>query len=167
MMWQPYTRITPACAGNTDEDKLTQYRTMGSPPRMREILVGFHKKTHNFRITPAYAGNTHNELPEHSHHQDHPRVCGKYVAIRGHCLMQQRITLADARNTETPKILPTQPPDHPRVCGKYSATFTRNFSKSGSPLLTQEIPANWNQRFSDHRITPAYAGNTMGILKSL
>ena len=95
--------ITPAYAGNTgdydpplriSEDHprvcgkypslhLMHSAGMGSPPRMREILVFFQIAFNKCRITPAYAGNTWRCCTGWSHGGDHPRVCGKYSASCG------------------------------------------------------------------------------------
>ena len=92
-------RITPACAGNTgvssapDGDSVDHPRVcgeysrvvlfifniLGSPPRVRGILMGFCYFTLVHRITPACAGNTSCFKNEVHSPRDHPRVCGEYL----------------------------------------------------------------------------------------
>ena len=91
------TRITPACAGNSeravsvvlsDEDhprvcgeqkpsgKLFRF-TMGSPPRVRGTAIRGSLPPCRRRITPACAGNRDTPLHKLGPFQDHPRVCGE------------------------------------------------------------------------------------------
>ena len=93
-------RITPAHAGNTflgfSRDAL--YRDhpracgeyhlppiaaqakLGSPPRMRGILLCHFEASGDSRITPAHAGNTGCAVPVVYLYWDHPRACGEYQA---------------------------------------------------------------------------------------
>ena len=90
-------RITPACAGNSDQACKPQTRhrdhprvcgeqafqtvklgqTTGSPPRVRGTEhQNFHQQTAK-GITPACAGNSNNDNSLHVRGADHPRVCGE------------------------------------------------------------------------------------------
>jgi len=51
----------------------------GSPPRVRELLLGSFFLDHVGRITPACAGITIMTKPINNMNQDHPRVCGNYA----------------------------------------------------------------------------------------
>ena len=52
-----YRGITPACAGNSAQNKLIEAEDMGSPPRVRGIELGDRKGLSVVGITPACAGN--------------------------------------------------------------------------------------------------------------
>ncbi len=89
--------ITPACAGKTsvfiwrldiaqdhprvcgkDFAVITFIAGLvGSPPRVRERLVGYLISAECPRITPACAGKTFSFLVTMLLIRDHPRVCGK------------------------------------------------------------------------------------------
>ena len=90
-------RITPACAGKTedgpqgtgvsrDHPRVCGKNVAsvaaglcygGSPPRVREKLVVFFILSNKFGITPACAGKTRNVADCWFMGWDHPRVCGK------------------------------------------------------------------------------------------
>ena len=93
--------ITPACAGNRQEDCIL-YRILedhprvcgeqlfasnsvasevGSPPRVRGTGKHFAEGWHGRRITPACAGNSSSPLVKKMVRQDHPRVCGEQGAF--------------------------------------------------------------------------------------
>ena len=96
----PWTRITPACAGktqiedSTDKTKQDHPRVCGknswyscirntlrgSPPRVREKRYYYFMDYHRSRITPACAGKTPISQTKIVASQDHPRVCGKNKA---------------------------------------------------------------------------------------
>ena len=89
--------ITPACAGKTsfilaaclvfwDHPRVcgknpplpyTLYDVGGSPPRVREKLIGGVVVIVALRITPACAGKTIKTSTRRYTIRDHPRVCGK------------------------------------------------------------------------------------------
>ena len=90
-------RITPACAGKT-EHRLSwpclskdhprmcgkdicltfiQRSTLGSPPHVRERLIGATCHFVYIRITPACAGKTTVKASLSFATRDHPRMCGK------------------------------------------------------------------------------------------
>ena len=111
-------RPTPACAGSTHclahlrpssvaHPRLCgEYSTeqsqcgcqIGSPPRVRGILLVSDGSGVDRGITPACAGNTAHEGNFFHGHRDHPRVCGE---TRPWCRALRRSR------------------DHPRVCGEY------------------------------------------------
>ena len=92
-----FVRITPACAGKTEQLNLSEILTRdhprvcgknvvlvlrskccpGSPPRVREKLVYILITPPPCRITPACAGKTICTCARHHRKRDHPRVCGK------------------------------------------------------------------------------------------
>ena len=53
--------------------------SIGSPPHVREGLVGKVVIFNAFRITPACAGRTPFQINNLSIYQDHPRMCGKDI----------------------------------------------------------------------------------------
>ena len=91
-------RITPACAGTTWHERyrhgacrdhprvcgnhchvMVPLRIFGgSPPRVREPLVGFSLALCFCGITPACAGTTIINVFEKQRNRDHPRVCGNH-----------------------------------------------------------------------------------------
>ena len=94
-------RITPACAGRTAKgfDLLISCQdhprvcgkdfmqtrlwksVQGSPPRVREGRYDGTQKDKRRRITPACAGRTDEDDFFADTNGDHPRVCGKDVAL--------------------------------------------------------------------------------------
>ena len=114
--------ITPACAGKTRSLKhsllqtwdhprvcgknihkqMTNIRTTGSPPRVREKL---HFSTHiiiTVRITPACAGKTSIVRISQLALWDHPRVCGKN---KGLGLVAGALLGSPPRVREKPKMV--------------------------------------------------------------
>ena len=132
------------------------------------------------RITPAYAGKTKSPAGFVKLHEDHPRVCGKYICTfllqnsdKGSpprmreilCFMfdfaaQLGITPAYAGNTVKGIKALREQEDHPRVCGKYLKMLQMLLMIMGSPPRMREILVPRNQAFFKIGITPAYAGNT-------
>ena len=124
---------------------LTQWRSIGSPPRMRGKHIRRENDACTGRITPADAGKTTGLKPTHRAAQDHPRGCrenGGHVAtvrdgvgspprMRGKlhlkdCLkIIQRITPADAGKTGCSCPASLQSGDHPRGCGENSQFTSR------------------------------------------
>ena len=94
--------ITPACAGITLENHHAQHDSqdhprvcgnysswqavylglLGSPPRVRELLLSFAAERGTRGITPACAGITTLKKPSLTGLRDHPRVCGNYPTPR-------------------------------------------------------------------------------------
>ena len=71
-----------------------------------------------------------------------------------------RITPAYAGNTCTNQGTGYRLQDHPRLCGEYSLRQNNTRSLVGSPPPMRGILKNYQMVKPDHRITPAYAGNT-------
>ena len=96
---QPPHRITPACAGKTDEGDLEELAAGdhprmrgedgdafvsgaddgGSPPHARGRLSDDGAVVVHERITPACAGKTSSRPPPQPHPQDHPRMRGEDI----------------------------------------------------------------------------------------
>ena len=137
------TRITPAYAGNTlllvlsfrslwDHPRVCGKYTYsiaqvhlqtGSPPRMREILFVVDLPLQALRITPAYAGNTKIRFILILRLWDHPRVCGKYYALRKACFRgggspprMREIRDWAARRPQSPGITPAYAGNTKAVC---------------------------------------------------
>ena len=55
---------------------------IGSPPRVREELIGDFDSMLGDRITPACAGRTLWSYPKKVSVKDHPRMCGKNAEIK-------------------------------------------------------------------------------------
>ena len=72
-----------------------------------------------------------------------------------------RITPAYAGNTAVCKAFGITPGDHPRLRGKYLYISHAVVLGIGSPPLTREILQLQFYSVNLHRITPAYAGNTL------
>ena len=95
--------ITPACAGKTMDGRYKQRRgrdhprmcgkdrwyylagtaQRGSPPHVRESQLVCCAGHGRIGITPACAGKTSDGRRRRGHRQDHPRMCGKDVSMRG------------------------------------------------------------------------------------
>ena len=93
----PFTRITPACAGKTalrshrrfllgDHPRVCgenrgaaalSIRARGSPPRVRGKRKRYAHRILSSRITPACAGKTYADELTILIREDHPRVCGE------------------------------------------------------------------------------------------
>ncbi len=131
--------ITPAYAGSTEasEECIQEGRDhprvcgkyclldplrkteLGSPPRMREVLLALLFESRATRITPAYAGSTKLSNLLSLFYRDHPRVCGKYPILYASRTVYQG---SPPRMREVLKLFSQtciSSQDHPRVCGKY------------------------------------------------
>lgn len=111
------------------------------------------------RITPAYAGKTKSPAGFVKLHEDHPRVCGKYIctfllqnsdkgspprmreipSLRCRNKLTRGITPAYAGNTSLCHFLSALSWDHPRVCGKYFSLNNFSILCRGSPPRMREI----------------------------
>ena len=109
---KPVKRITPACAGNTDQNRTritflwdhprmrgeylnkpkVFYFRVGSPPHARGILKIFAISKVRVRITPACAGNTHIPNAANVSIRDHPRMRGEYTKITAQLQHSHHIT---------------------------------------------------------------------------
>jgi len=92
-----YTRITPACAGNSPADRTpvpltedhprmcgeqllsmnTMMELMGSPPHVRGTENDVYVRKISRGITPACAGNRKLKKRCQTSPEDHPRMCGE------------------------------------------------------------------------------------------
>ena len=137
--WKLFLRITPACAGKTNDEEgkgliqkdhprvcgenvpfsLFGTRNLGSPPRVRGKPGQFCHTLSLCRITPACAGKTH-----------------------------MRYSMCVGRK------------DHPRVCGENIATAMALKCGEGSPPRVRGKPKTYNRNCVSYRITPACAGKT-------
>ena len=108
-------------------------------PHVREIHHQINNSFNINRITPACAGNTTFDDNPTLDDEDHPRMCGKYLAVfcasyawlgspphvrEIHFELQfrpllSRITPACAGNTLEFDTKRKEKQDHPRMCGKY------------------------------------------------
>ena len=132
-------------------------------------------------ITPAYAGKTNQQFLQHTHIEDHPRVCGENRTstlsepatagspprMRGKlhpCHKQRRlagITPAYAGKTRFRPLTVARDRDHPRVCGENCCSPCNVGSQKGSPprMRGKHLGHDCNQ--AERGITPAYAGKTI------
>ena len=194
------TRITPACAGTTglrrgsravrrDHPRVcgdywggngTHSSPSGSPPRVRGLLRKLARRPQGRRITPACAGTTlfHDAVDFLA--EDHPRVCGDYLAVRAAVNKhpgspprvrgllrllrprhhRQRITPACAGTTTRHNLPKVATWDHPRVCGDYDAHAATISGHAGSPPRVRGLRSACSCAHRPHRITPACAGTT-------
>ncbi len=86
-MRQRLGRFIPACAGNTQFERLEPMRIRGSSPRVRGtqgLLAGVAVPS---RFIPACAGNTHCPTPLPVRLPVHPRVCGEHQCRLCLCLV--------------------------------------------------------------------------------
>jgi len=154
---------------------------MGSPPRVRELLVEKIPQIIAARITPACAGITSCAGCMQKCVQDHPRVCGNYMDalaaaenITGSpprvrellCACwawrcRWGITPACAGITARPGDLSPSALDHPRVCGNYKPCLKEECLLPGSPPRVRELRVREPSSFLMAGITPACAGITL------
>ena len=134
-------------------------------------------------FTPAYAGNTA-KLPPPAHLQQvHPRIRGEYLfvfalplpltgspphtrGIQGYVHDQSskpRFTPAYAGNTRLNVLSRAGSQVHPRIRGEYEIYRELRMYKEGSPPHTRGIRELRYYSLSNHRFTPAYAGNTFAL----
>ena len=147
-----YTRITPACAGTTCRLRIGEY-----------------------------------DREDHPRVWDHPRVCGNHLTSSS-CIeitrgspprVREPLTLIEPLNPAsriTPACAGTTGSggqhqgthrDHPRVCGNHSFSRCFCFLRRGSPPRVREPPTRSTPQTTSSRITPACAGTTTGMAKSL
>ena len=147
------TGITPADAGKTRYQHCNIGNLLGSPPRMRGKLVGYHYTDGVDRITPADAGKTTSMDSTLKSPEDHPRGCGentqsrKKLNARSGSPPRMRGKPADAATTPAPtRITPADAgktggavsrrryhQDHPRGCGENLYSEHYSVRLQGSP----------------------------------
>ena len=155
---------------------------MGSPPPTRGTLVIVVHNSAINRITPAYAGNTLRDATCVATPKDHPRLRGEHISVdlskydgqgsppptRGTPQRKQtddrpvRITPAYAGNTLHYRTKKKICRDHPRLRGEHQYPHHSYAPELGSPPPTRGTPGDAQKELASMRITPAYAGNTMG-----
>ena len=135
------------------------------------------------RITPAYAGNTKISRQSPFMCQDHPRLRGEHSPTQvkavkcigsppptrgtlARCLPKwynYRITPAYAGNTKVYFKFCSVVQDHPRLRGEHANIYYSRCNIKGSPPPTRGTPADAVKEQINKGITPAYAGNTIGL----
>ena len=158
-------------------------RRWGSPPHTRGTRVSSPSNLTYCRITPAYAGNTNGSFGQRTAPGDHPRIRGEHDPLvdfdlrkegspphtRGtpkQALFQTRprgITPAYAGNTQLVVGDHRAARDHPRIRGEHLLRFSRNQPSLGSPPHTRGTQQAHDHNVAHAGITPAYAGNTLGL----
>ena len=138
----------------------------GSPPLTRGIRYTASSISDTIRITPAYAGNTPSSplmgLPK----RDHPRLRGEYGSkVTDMILDEGSPPLTRGILYDRPALMATYR-DHPRLRGEYMYAILNTKTKKGSPPLTRGIHIGLADENKIVGITPAYAGNTMGCIRS-
>ncbi len=153
------TRITPAYAGSTTGQRLSDHKTpdhprirgehekktnqrpnrRGSPPHTRGALESAHGGPMTLRITPAYAGSTFISPVWLAPDRDHPRIRGEHTPAYIRWAM-----------------IPGSPP-HTR-----GARYLTVRSRRGRRITPAYAGSTHNKHPGqmDTRITPAYAGST-------
>ena len=152
----------------------------GSSPRMRGALAGCRADPQSGRIIPAYAGSTFRWPTCARWSGDHPRVCGEHevvdlydIDLLGSSPRMRRaprcqpnsappagIIPAYAGSTTTTGMFPMHSEDHPRVCGEYETYRREKYVQRGSSPRMRGAHHETNERNSQSRIIPAYAGST-------
>ena len=112
----------------------------GSSPLARGLLHGICVSIKETGIILARAGFTHGPLLRVSHHGDHPRSRGVYVAVHDSVLAHEM--------------------DHPRSRGVYRGSTSLLTPLLGSSPLARGLPQVWCCHQPRSRIIPARAGFT-------
>jgi len=179
-MWIPPSRITPACAGNTEgplrRHVMTQdhprvrgehahsapalWSARGSPPRARGTHGSRRTALTRIRITPACAGNTPMPGTASTASADHPRVRGEHLA-GGAQEASGEGSPPRARGTPGGSSRAAGPgTDHPRVRGEHAVSAGAPGATLGSPPRARGTQRPQVEGAGGRRITPACAGNT-------
>ena len=133
-------RIIPARAGFTAATCGCSTRRAGSSPLARGLRRGRRAWTSRAGIIPARAGFTHGPLLRVSHHGDHPRSRGVYVAVHDSVLAHEM--------------------DHPRSRGVYRGSTSLLTPLLGSSPLARGLRVPLGRAAEHVRIIPARAGFT-------
>ena len=154
---------------------------LGSPPPTRGTRKSHRIPAVLLRITPAYAGNTLKYFFRFIYCQDHPRLRGEHLRVKGILLRligsppptrgtrfwlnntpsNFGITPASAGNTHKYSQSCLCSWDHPRLRGEHSASSFLNKIFTGSPPPTRGTLLSMMIDTCSIGITPAYAGNTL------
>ena len=158
---------------------------VGSPPPTRGTQGAGESSDDRMGITPAYAGNTWTLSTGQNRTWDHPRLRGEhffryrpqllqmgsppptrgtrtYVGSHAVCV---GITPAYAGNTPAVLRCVVQCQDHPRLRGEHFDVSNAISNWSGSPPPTRGTQKYTHFLCLPYGITPAYAGNTCGLLQ--
>ena len=177
----------PRVCGEKVYKDIHHVAAMGSPPRMRGKVQRSLFVSVSLWITPAYAGKRPRQRGSTSRQRDHPRVCGEKPTpshpsgVREGSPPRMRgkvddIETGDLIHGITPAYAGKSGPftafeelfeDHPRVCGEKGSFTSSALYALGSPprMRGKEI---WQcKSFASARITPAYAGKSVGQLQIL
>ena len=166
--------------GNYKKRYAKRRSSIGSPPRVRELLDEIVPEAFGLGITPACAGITPSQPKTPEASRDHPRVCGNYgvreagrgaqtgspprvrelLAFHKPIVGGNGITPACAGITPICFATYLAIGDHPRVCGNYEAKRLNLSVPTGSPPRVRELPAAVIIFPITYRITPACAGIT-------
>ena len=131
-------RITPACAGKSQQMRWIPVEERGSPPHVRGRAYRRWWEALRFRITPACAGKSPPSSVRLGPNGDHPRMCGEESFphsstrwnwgspphVRGReashlvCRDALGITPACAGKREVTAWRKSVKKDHPRMCGE-------------------------------------------------
>ena len=180
MVGDALTRISPACAGNTQAghgrfglctdqprvrgehspDPVRLATRTGSAPRARGTPLSAMHRSRLTRISPACAGNTAAACSRSELKPDQPRVRGEHCDMHG---LQCNVvgSAPRARGTRGP---PTG--DHPRhrispaCAGNTRRPAARRRSPADQPRVRGEHHNTQVLPRLDQRISPACAGNT-------
>ena len=121
-------------------DMMLARRMAGSPPRVRGTDHRSEPPPRLYRITPACAGNS--------------RTGGMVEPGAG-------ITPACAGNSAPAAAKTAGPRDHPRVCGEQAKAYCPGAKQKGSPPRVRGTVCTSSAPYTDVRIPPACAGNSL------
>ena len=174
--------LTPAFAGNTHTHAGCGPRTRAHPRVRGEYLTlaGTHRGLQG--SPPRSRGIRSSSGSPSSTRGAHPRVRGEYAlpqiidaAVAGSpprsrgipagapsTIVEAGLTPAFAGNTQRgDRVVPVLGA-HPRVRGEYSRSKWGKLGSAGSPPRSRGILPHHHRRHRGRRLTPAFAGNTVG-----
>ena len=160
----PETTITRdhprVCGKDADGVRFFDYCS-GSPPRMRERPVVTGLPSSRCGITPAYAGKTVKKNLQPLKNKDHPRVCGKDIAVSLAMLTAPGSPPRMRERRCTYVICTISVRITPAYAGKTRLLLNLIILiGTGSPPRMRERLTNPTPLPPHPRITPAYAGKT-------
>ena len=133
----------------------------GSPPHTRGTQFGNDSCSRYPRITPAYTGNTANGKNTNYYGKGSPPHTRGTLFTYQWQLENLRITPAYTGNTQAIANIQAVMEDHPRIHGEHSREQSTLSPFQGLPPHTRGTHDNLKYNKIDHRITPAYTGNTL------
>ena len=134
---QIYSRIIPAYAGSTCEERHIFYRHLGSSPHTRGARPLRRGLPYRPRIIPAYAGSTSSAIISSRVKEDHPRIRGEHMSS---------VPEAPPRAGSSPHTRGAPQPhqtgdaigvDHPRIRGEHAAAGMPSATVCGSSPHTR------------------------------